>query len=72
MTYRELLGICDLVIVDAKRLAMCEPFESANKDLNDFFANDAVLYSKRLLGKNLSLLFKRAPGNYRCSIYCIQ
>lgn len=56
MTYRELLGICDLVIVDAKQLAMCEPFESANKDLNDFFANDAVLYSKRLLGKTIDTI----------------
>ena len=61
MTYRELLGICDLVIVDAKRLAMCEPFESANKDLNDFFANDAVLYSKRLLGKTYLFCLKEHP-----------
>ncbi len=62
MTYRELLGICDLVIVDAKRLAMCEPFECANKDLNDFFANDAVLYSKRLLGKTYLFCLKETPN----------
>ena len=62
MTYRELLGICDLVIVDAKRLAMCEPFECANKDLNDFFANDAILYSKRLLGKTYLFCLKDKPN----------
>ena len=53
MTYRELLDMCDLVIIDAKRLAKCEPFESANKVLYDFFTNDAVLYAKRLSEKNI-------------------
>lgn len=62
MTYRELLGICDLVIIDAKRLAVCEPFICENKDLNEFFANDAVLYSQRLLGKTYLFCLKASPN----------
>ncbi len=61
MTYRELLSICDLVAVDANRLAICEPFKCANQDLNDFFANDAVLYAKRLLGKTYLFCLKDNP-----------
>lgn len=69
MTYRELLGMCDLVVIDAKRLAKCEPFESANKDLNDFFANDAVLYAKRLSEKISFLLERKSPNNSEATIH---
>ena len=62
MTYRELLAVCDLVPATAKRLAMSEPFICENEDLNDFFANDAILYSKHLLGKTYS---------YKVSVACI-
>ncbi len=61
MTYSDLLGMCDLVIADANRLAMCEPFVCENKDLNDFFAHDSVLYSKRLLGKTYLFCLKENP-----------
>ena len=61
MTYRELLAICDLVPATAKRLATCEPFICENEDLNDFFANDAILYSKHLLGKTYLLCLKENP-----------
>lgn len=61
MTQDELLDMCDLVVIDAKRLAVCESFECANKDLNDFFANDAVLYAKRLLGKTYLFCLKENP-----------
>lgn len=61
MTYRELLAECDLETATAKRLAMCEPFECENQDLNDFFQNDAILYSKHLLGKTYILCLKRNP-----------
>lgn len=61
MTYRDLLAVCDLEIATAQRLAMCEPFICENHDLNDFFANDAVLYSKRLLGKTYLLCLKESP-----------
>lgn len=61
MTYRDLLAVCDLEPATASRLAMCEPFICENQDLNDFFANDAVLYSKRLLGKTYLLCSKDNP-----------
>ena len=61
MTYRDLLAMCDIEIATAKRLAMCEPFICENQDLNDFFANDAVLYSKHLLGKTYLLCLKENP-----------
>lgn len=61
MTQSELLGMCDLVTVTSRRLALCEPFTCENKDLDDFFANDAVLYSKRLLGKTYLFCLKENP-----------
>lgn len=61
MTYRELFDSCDIVTATAQRLAMCEPFICENQDLNDFFANDSVLYSKRLLGKTYLLCPKNHP-----------
>lgn len=61
MTYSELLSMCDLVTVDAERLAMCEPFICENGDLNDFFANDSVLYAQRLLGKTYLFCLKENP-----------
>lgn len=38
------------------------PFESENKDLNDFFAHDAVKFAKRLLGKTYLLCSKEKPN----------
>ncbi len=55
------MAVCDLELATAKRLAMCEPFICENEDLNDFFANDAVLYSKHLLGKTYLLCLKENP-----------
>lgn len=61
MTQSELLSKYELVTVNANRLAMCEPFTCENQDLNDFFANDAILYSKRLLGKTYLFCLKDNP-----------
>ena len=61
MTHRDLLAVCDLEIATAKRLALCEPFICENEDLNDFFANDAVVFSKHLLGKTYLLRLKENP-----------
>ena len=61
MTHRDLLAVCDLEIATAKRLALCEPFICENEDLNDFFANDAVVFSKYLLGKTYLLCLKENP-----------
>ena len=71
MTYRELLAVCDLVPAKAKRLAMCEPFICENEDLNDFFANDAILYSKHLLGKTYLLCLKDPPS-HSCGLHAVK
>lgn len=61
MTYQELLSFCDIESATAKRLASCEPFTCENQDLNDFFENDSIVYSKRLLGKTYLLCLKQDP-----------
>ncbi len=58
MTYEELLEMCVLCAITPQKLAECEPFICENQDLKDFFANDAVLYSKHLLGKTYLLCLK--------------
>lgn len=62
MTKEELLKICKFEEITSLKLAQCEPFECENKDLNDFFANDAVIYAKRLLGKTYVFTLKDNPN----------
>ena len=40
--------MCKFEEVNPQKFATCEPFECENKDLNDFFANDAVKYAVAL------------------------
>lgn len=58
MTRFDLLQMCKFEEVNPQKLATCEPFECENKDLNDFFANDAVKYAERLLGKTYLFCLK--------------
>ncbi len=62
MTIDELLTQCDLFIATDEKIASCEPFVCNNEDLNDFFANDASKYQKRLLGKTYVFCFKDNPS----------
>ena len=57
MTYEELLEMCVLTVVTPQKLASCEPFCCDNQDLDEFFANDSVIYSKRLLGNHIYCVF---------------
>lgn len=61
MTKEELFSMCKLEEITPHKLAQCEPFECENKDLNDFFANDAVKYAKRLLGKTYVFSLRENP-----------
>ncbi|RGX93259.1 GNAT family N-acetyltransferase [Segatella copri] len=61
MTKEELFSMCRLEEITPHKLAQCEPFECENKDLNDFFANDAVKYAKRLLGKTYVFSLRENP-----------
>ena len=62
MTTEELLNICKLEEITPEKLAKCAPFECENKDLNEFFAYDAVTYAKRLLGKTYVFCLKDNPN----------
>lgn len=61
MTVEELLDRCDLRVATHKELAMCEPFSCDSDDLNEFFAHDAAIYHKRLLGKTYLFCLKDNP-----------
>lgn len=61
MTKEELLSLYRLEEITPNKLALCDPFECANKDLNDFFTNDAVKYAQRLLGKTYIFTLREKP-----------
>ncbi len=42
---------CTLFKLNAQILENCKPFNCGDKDLNDFFANDALAYERDLMGK---------------------
>ena len=62
MNRYELLSMCKFEEITPQKLASCDYFECENKDLNDFFANDAVKYAKRLLGKTYVFCLKENPN----------
>ena len=53
--------MCEISSVTAEKLAMCEPFTCENQDLDDFFANDSVLYAQHLLGKTYLFSLRNNP-----------
>ena len=61
MTIEELLDLCDLYVATQDKLVQCEPFSCSNEDLDDFFAKDATLYHKHLLGKTYFFCLKTNP-----------
>lgn len=61
MTIEELLKLCDLCVATPRKMASCEYFSCDNSDLDDFFANDALLYHQRLLGKTYLFCLKENP-----------
>jgi hypothetical protein len=44
-----------------------QPFDCANKDLNDFFSNDAINYSAELLGKSYCFTLDENPEIIVCA-----
>lgn len=62
MTQSEFINLFRLEIATSKKLATCEPFMCENKDLNDFIANDAIMYAKRLLGKTYLFCLRDNPN----------
>jgi len=43
------------------------PFDCGHEDLNDFFANDAIRYSKELLGKSYCFVLDENPKEIVCA-----
>lgn len=43
---------CTFSVFNKEVLNSCSPFDCGHEDLNDFFANDSINYSKELLGKS--------------------
>lgn len=63
MTIQELFERCDLQILSASLLQKCEAFSCGDsedeQDLNEFFAQDAIPFQNRLLGKTYILTHKQ-------------
>lgn len=58
---------CTLRLYDEFVLNECFPFDCGHKDLNDFFANDAILYSAELLGKTYCFTLDANPSIIVCA-----
>lgn len=69
MTIQELFELCDIQILTEQLLHDCEPFtcgESEDEqDLNEFFAQDAIPFQNRLLGKTYVLTRKQTEAEIR-------
>ena len=62
-----LLDKCTLRVYDEKVREVCLPFDCDNKDLNDFFQNDAIKYSSELLGKSYCFTLDESPEKIVCA-----
>ena len=62
-----LLEKCTLKVYDKEVINNCLAFDCANKDLNDFFANDAINYSSELLGKSYCFTLDEDPKIIVCA-----
>lgn len=58
---------CTLRLYDETIYKDCLPFDCDHKDLNDFFANDAILYSAELLGKSYCFTLDDNPSVIVCA-----
>jgi GNAT superfamily N-acetyltransferase len=47
-----ILEVCSVYPLNNETLAQCRPFSCGDKDLDDFFFNDAENYERQLLGKS--------------------
>ena len=65
MTQQELLERCVLSVLSAEHLSQCNTFDCGSsedeQDLNDFFANDAIPYQQKLLGKTYLFRSRQNP-----------
>lgn len=62
---------CTLRVYNEDILKDCNTFDcgddESSKDLNDFFINDAIAYSKQLLGKSYCFTLDENPKTIICA-----
>ena len=58
---------CTLRLYDESVIKECHPFDCGHKDLNEFFAHDAILYSEELLGKSYCFTLDNDPSVIVCA-----
>ena len=58
---------CSFTLFTQEILNSCLTFDCGNSDLNDFFASDALNYSKELLGKSYCFLLDTQPEEIVCA-----
>ena len=63
MNYSEFLSRCSFSRLTPELQILCKPFSCGNKDLDDFFREDYLLYGQKLLGKTYVFREKDHPEN---------
>ena len=58
---------CFLSELDSEILTQCQPFSCGDKDLDDFFHNDADNYNRQLLGKSYCYRLIENPSVIVCA-----
>ena len=58
---------CTLRIYNSELINSCLPFDCGNKDLNDYFINDAINYNSELLGKSYCFVLDSDPSIIVCA-----
>lgn len=62
-----LLDKCSFSPLDGEVIGKCRPFSCGNADLDDFFRQDAPLYSRQMLGKSYSFRLDEDPSVIVCA-----
>lgn len=62
-----LVDKCSLRFLDERVLEMCDTFDCEHNDLNEFFSEDCIYYSKDLFGKTYCFTLDEAPEQIVCA-----
>lgn len=58
---------CTFSVYNDGLAKVCKPFDCGHNDLNDFFQNDCINYSKELLGKTYCFTLDDDPTEIVCA-----
>ena len=58
---------CTITLLDQNLQLICKPFDCGDSDLNYFFREDAIFYSRELLGKTYCYLLDQDPSVIVCA-----